>query len=404
MDVGDEGGGALAESTRFWNYRPVTPQRPTFYEFFSGGGMARAGLGENWSCLFANDFDPMKAAAYAANWGDANLVCADVMAVKASDLPGVADLVWASFPCQDLSLAGDYRGLGPAGNTATTRSGAFWPFWKLIRDLVEEQRAPRLIVLENVYGALTSHQGKDFAAIASALSGSAYRFGAMVINARLFVPQSRPRVFFIAVRMGETIPDHIVGDGPRHPWHPAALVAAQANISTESRKKWLWWTMAPPAARNTVLADLIEDEPTGVRWHSSAETRRILDMMSPVNAAKVTAARKAKRKTVGCLYKRTRVDENGVRRQRAEVRFDDIAGCLRTPAGGSSRQTILVVEGGKVRSRLLSSREAARLMGLNDDYKLPPNYNDAYHLAGDGVCAPLVRRLAAALLEPIIAA
>ena len=75
---------------------------------------------------------------------------------------------------------------------------------------------------------------------------------------------------------------------------------------------------------------------------------------------------------VGAVYRRTRPDEFGIRRQRAEVRFDDVAGCLRTPSGGSSRQTILVVEGRTVRSRLLSPREAARLMGLDDSYELPP--------------------------------
>jgi DNA (cytosine-5)-methyltransferase 1 len=88
--------------------------------------------------------------------------------------------------------------------------------------------------------------------------------------------------------------------------------------------------------------------------------------------------------------------------QRAEVRFDEIAGCLRTPAGGSSRQIILVVDGSKVRSRLLSGREAARLMGLDDDYKLPARYNDAYHVAGDGVVVPVVSHLASALVEPIL--
>ena len=39
-----------------------------FYEFFAGGGMVRAGLGPGWSCLFANDIDPKKAASYARNW------------------------------------------------------------------------------------------------------------------------------------------------------------------------------------------------------------------------------------------------------------------------------------------------------------------------------------------------
>lgn len=90
--------------------------------------------------------------------------------------------------------------------------------------------------------------------------------------------------------------------------------------------------------------------------------------------------------------------------QRAEIRFDDVAGCLRTPSGGSSRQTIMVVDGKRVRSRLLSPREAARLMGLPDTYQLPKNYNEAYHLAGDGVAVPVVRFLAEHLLEPLLAA
>jgi len=126
--------------------------------------------------------------------------------------------------------------------------------------------------------------------------------------------------------------------------------------------------------------------------------------MSPANKAKVAAAIKTNRKIVGGVYKRTRRDKKGVKHQRAEVRFDDIAGCLRTPAGGSSRQTILVIEGEKVQSRLLSPREAARLMGLDDGYRLPKRYNDAYHVAGDGVCVPVVRHLAQNLLEPVIGA
>ena len=41
----------------------------SYYEFFAGGGMARAGLGPEWSCLFANDVDVKKGATYKANWG-----------------------------------------------------------------------------------------------------------------------------------------------------------------------------------------------------------------------------------------------------------------------------------------------------------------------------------------------
>jgi hypothetical protein len=77
-----------------------------FYEFFAGGGMARAGLGDGWKCLFANDFDYKKGETYRKNWGDKELRTLDVGKLRTSDLPGSADLAWASFPCQDLSLAG----------------------------------------------------------------------------------------------------------------------------------------------------------------------------------------------------------------------------------------------------------------------------------------------------------
>ena len=159
--------------------------------------------------------------------------------------------------------------------------------------------------------------------------------------------------------------------------------------------------MPTPAHRNTVFADLIEEMPDSVNWHSVAETSKLLGQMSPTNLAKVEAAKRAGRRMVGTVYKRTR-NEGGVKYQRAEVRFDDLAGCLRTPAGGSSRQVIIVVDGDHIRSRLISSRETARLMGLPEHYHLPKNYNEAYHLTGDGVAVPVVRHLAQYVIEPLL--
>src|SRR4051794_17161968 len=82
-----------------------------FYEFFAGGEMARAGLGDGWTCTFANDFDFKKAAAYQSNWGADDLHVDDIRQVKLQQLDGTADLAWGSFPCQDLSLAGSGAGL-----------------------------------------------------------------------------------------------------------------------------------------------------------------------------------------------------------------------------------------------------------------------------------------------------
>ena len=146
-----------------------------FYEFFAGGGMARIGLGPGWSCRFANDIDESKASAYQRNFQDSDeLVVDDIAKVAVADLPGRAHLAWASFPCQDLSLAGNGAGL------KGERSGMFWEFWRLVQGLRAGHRAPRIIVLENVYGAITSHQGRDMAAICGALGGEGYRFAPLV--------------------------------------------------------------------------------------------------------------------------------------------------------------------------------------------------------------------------------
>ena len=370
----------------------------SFYEFFAGGGMVRAGLGPDWSCLFANDIDPIKGASYERNWGDDELHVADVANLTVEDLPGTADLAWASFPCQDLSLAGSGGGL------EGERSGTFWPFWNTVKALASVGRAPSIVVLENVCGALTSHEGKDFAAIGGALESVGYRFGALVIDAVHFVPQSRPRLFVIAVARNRPIPDRLVSAEPDGQWCTGALIEAHRKLPEQLRAGWQWWHLPVPREREAVLSDLIEKSPGGVKWHTKSETKRLVKLMSPVNLAKVTAAKEAGHKVVGTVYKRTRPNKKGVRKQRAEIRFDDIAGCLRTPTGGSSRQTVVFVEGNDVRSRLLSPRETARLMGLPDDYKLPEKYNEAYHLAGDGVVVPVVRHVAEYILEPLLGA
>lgn len=369
----------------------------SFYEFFAGGGMARAGLGPHWRCLFANDFDAKKGLIYQANWGTGGeLLVGDVRDIGLDALPDTPDLVWGSFPCQDLSLAGGGAGL------EGRRSGAFFPFWDLIGGLAEQARAPRIVAVENVCGALTSHGGRDFEAICRTFTGAGYRVGALVIDAELFVPQSRPRLFIVGVEGGAEIPPGLLGEGPEGPFHTAALRRAVGALPTGLREAFVWWRLPAPALRRTTLADLIDEAPEGVEWHTQAETKRLLDLMSEVNLQKVETARAAGRRMVGGVYRRTRRDAEGRKVQRAEVRFDDVAGCLRTPAGGSSRQVIMVVEGWRVRTRLISARETARLMGLDDDYLLPANYSDAYHLTGDGVVAPVVRHLAEHLFEPIV--
>lgn len=370
----------------------------TFCEFFAGGGMARLGLGKNWKCVFANDICEKKATAYRTNFdGAPELAVRDIRSITLADVPFAASLAWASFPCQDLSLAGDRAGL--KGH----RSNTFWSFWNLIAALADEDRAPRVIVLENVIGAISSNGGSDFRSIIGAIASAGYRVGALIINAVHFVPQSRPRLFIVGAHSSIEIASNLVLPAAAGLWHTDSLKNAHNQLPASLSDSWIWWNLPVPPSRPNKLETLIEQEPLGVEWHTTNETNRLLKMMSEANLKKVEQAARLGKPVIGTVYRRTRHTNQGRRAQRAEVRFDQISGCLRTPVGGSSRQTILVVNGSSVRSRLLSSREAARLMGAPESYALPKNYNEAYHLMGDAVVVPVVSWLGKHLLYPLAA-
>ena len=344
-------------------------------EFFAGAGLVRLALEPEWRCVFANDSSEKKASVYRANFGDRELHVGDVADLQAVDLPD-AEMAWASFPCQDLSLAG-WR-----GGMSAPRSGTFWSFWRLMREMGE--RRPRLIVLENVVGLL---YGDGFRGLCEALASLDLRFGAMVVDARWFLPQSRPRVFLVA---SNSPPDDLTGFVD---WSaPPGLVRAYENLPPDLRERWVWWSLPRPAAPAPMIESLIEDDAPDARWLAAEEVDRLCSMMTPRNRRKLDHAGRS----IGFLYRRTR---DG--RQRAEVRFDGMAGCLRTPEGGSSRQTVVFVDGDRIRMRLLTAREAARLMGAPEDFRLPESYNDAYRAMGDGVAVPVIRWMSLKLLIPL---
>jgi DNA (cytosine-5)-methyltransferase 1 len=370
-----------------------------FYEFFAGGGMTRAGLGESWKCLYANDKDDLKAKVYAANWGEAHFDHKDISEVNAKDLSEMADLAWASFPCQDLSVAGSGLGIGLADGSEGTRSGALWPFLDLMAEQKKRHRQPPLIVLENVVGLLTLEGGRDFAAICESLSRLGYRFGAVVIDARYFVAQSRPRVFIVAVKRDVGIPRKLQADGPVKEWHTKILQRAFEGLDARLQREWIWWDLGKaPKPSPGALKKVIQED--GVQWNTQAETNRLISLMTPSHLNRLREAKKLGVMQIGSLYLRMR-KENGVNHQRAEITFAPTLGCLRTPRGGASRPRIIVVKDGTVRTRLLSAGEAARLMGLPKSYVLPDVYHPAFKIIGDGVVVPVVRFLADRLLEPI---
>lgn len=367
----------------------------TLAEFFSGGGLVRAGLGEKWITCFANDIDAKKCRTYRQNFGGDVLYEGDIADVRAETLQQNIDLYWASSPCQDFSLAGHRRGLDGK------KSSAFFPWINIVRQAVSSGFGPKIIAFENVSGLISSNSGSDFRAIIAAFHELGYRVGALEIDAKLFLPQSRPRMFVVAVRSDIDLRHAPIGHGPNPPFHSDRLASFAKSLSSKEKENWIWWDVDASIPQKTLLTDCLESNVSG-GWLPNHEVARYFSMMSPLHRQRIHDIQEQGQSIVGTIYKRGRADATGQVRQRVEVRLDGLAGCLRTPGGGSSRQTVIFVTPYETRMRLLTAREAARLMGVDDGYILPASYNEAYKIFGDGVAVPVVRHLAETIFEPVL--
>ncbi len=351
--------------------------KPSFLEFFAGSGLVSQALAPYFSVAWANDVCPKKAAVFQANHDADLLHLGSVAEVKGRDLPDAA-LSWASFPCQDLSLAGKAQGIH------ASRSGLVWE-WLRVMD--EMRRRPSVIAAENVVGLVSSKNGKHYQKLHFELIDRGYVVGAMVLDAARWLPQSRPRVFVVGVSadLCSCVPSRLMSDGPT--WlHSAAVIKAAAGL-----EQWIWWNMPEPVPRQRNLSDIVD------RSAPCADAKTVRHTLSLIPEAHMKRLNDSGL-DVAPGYKRIR---NG--KQVLELRFDDVAGCLRTPCGGSSRQYLVLRRNGEWTTRLLTVDETAALMGAPKGYKIPGSYNDGYRAMGDAVAVPAVRHLAKHLLAPLAA-
>jgi DNA (cytosine-5)-methyltransferase 1 len=364
-----------------------------FAEFFAGIGLVRMGLERSgWVCAFANDIDPKKLEMYREQFPDADghFVLGDIRQIDGRHLPQV-DLATASFPCTDLSLAGARAGL------AGEHSSALWPFLEVLHKV--EQIRPGLVLLENVPGFLTSHKGADFKSALSALNRLGYEVDAFIIDAARFVPQSRPRLFVVGLYEPAA---SLVKERPRRQasfFESEARPAALARFILENEDvRWRIRDLPSLPDGGTSLADILEDLPDDApEWWSEERAAYLLNQMSPRHRALADGMVMGSDIAVGTVFRRIR---NG--RFMAELRVDGIAGCLRTPKGGSGRQILFVAGRGAYRTRLLTPRECARLMGA-DDFKIAVPVNQALFGFGDAVCVPVIDWIARNYLNPVLA-
>jgi DNA (cytosine-5)-methyltransferase 1 len=355
----------------------LSGQKAKCLDFFAGCGLATEGLRTNFDVVWANDNCPKKRETYVRNHPDHPFASESIQEISGLGLPPVS-LSWASFPCQDLSLAGKLGGIDAA------RSGLVW-HWLRIMD--EMAKRPPVVVAENVQGLLTASGGSHYRLLHEALTRPerGYKVGAVVLDALYWVPQSRPRVFVIGVR-GDVDIAGLTGDPD---WcHPASVLKAAEGV-----RDFVWWKLPKPPVRKKGLSDLVDlseplDDPDKAAHNLGLIPPKHLDRLQ-------SQVRNGQSVFPG--YKRIRQGQ-----QFLELRFDDVAGCLRTPGGGSSRQHLVVKNGRGLGTRLLTVREAARLMGVRESYKLPESYNDGYKAMGDAVAVPAVRHLARHLLSILV--
>jgi DNA (cytosine-5)-methyltransferase 1 len=360
----------------------------TVAEFFAGIGLMRAGLDRaGWTTTVANDIDPVKRKLYLNHFQGAgdHFLLEDIHKLTGKDIPTV-DLATASFPCTDLSLAGRRAGL------QGKHSSAFWGFVDILQSMGD--RKPPLILLENVAGFLTSNNGEDFKDALTALNQQGYAVDAFIIDAVHFVPQSRVRLFIVGRQADEPnlkIRNYL----PETELRPAKLVEF---IHQHPEIYWAINTALPklPAINNN-LSSVIEKVPkSNSIWWNRERVDYLLNQTFERHLSKIVELKEQKYYSYLTAFRRVR---NG--KSMAEIRFDGIAGCLRTPKGGSARQILLEVGKGEINIRLLTPRECAKLMGA-DDFTLSGTANEALFGFGDAVCVPVVSWIAENYLNPEI--
>lgn len=361
---------------------PQTAVVPRAAEFFAGIGLVRVALeSAGFSVVFANDIEPFKASLYASHLDASEFLLGDVRLISGEQVPDI-EIATASFPCTDLSLAGNRGGL------AGKHSSLFWSFHRILAEM--GTRRPGVVLLENVPSFATSNQGEDLRGAVEALNALGYSCDLLVVDARRFLPQSRPRLFIVGA-MNPPPSDPPVADDPLRPaWLQKPLIDSGLRLHRVALE-------LPPPDRRT-LADIVEplasDSPL---WWPTDRHDAFVQSLSPINRDRLGDMANSPETVWATAYRRTR---HGTATW--EIRADAISGCLRTARGGSSKQAMVEAGNDCVRVRWMTPLEYARLQGA-DDFPVahfPPNR--VLFGFGDAVCVPVVSWLARAYLRPLV--
>ncbi len=231
-----------------------------------------------------------------------------------------------------------------------------------------------------------------------ALNNLGYYIDILALDASNFVPQSRQRLFIVGVRGDIIEQDTFITNENRQFYECNVRPKAVADyVLLHPEIRWLLRQLPNQPKRKNHLEDIVEDIPDESKeWWSTGRVDYLLNQMSAKHRKIVERMMSNSHYSYGTIFRRVRKGKS-----MAELRTDGLAGCLRTPRGGSGRQILLKAGDGKCFARLLNPRECARLMGA-DDYVVTVPLNQALFGFGDAVCVPVIEWLANYYLNPLI--
>lgn len=328
--------------------------------------LTRAG----YDAVFAHDISLTKQTIYEANFGKGEFIRGDIRDLTGSQVPDVG-VATASFPCTDLSLAGNRAGMDGE------ESSMFREFYRVLDEMGD--RKPKTAILENVIGLATSQGGADLTEAISSLNRLGYCCDLVMVDAKWFVAQSRPRVFVLATQTQLSDITSWVPSRLRPSWI-GRFVEQHPDLSMQAAR------LPDPPEQNAHLVHYVDHcDARDDQWWSGTRLDSFVDSLSPMQSERLERARCSDLRNFATAYRRTRYGKPVW-----EIRTDDIAGCLRTGRGGSSRQALVEAGQGEVRVRWMTAREYARLQGAPDILFGEVTEAQARFALGDAVCVPAV--------------
>lgn len=279
----------------------------------------------------------------------------DITKIDEKTLPKGIDLVTYGFPCQDISIAGEQKGLFN-NDGALTRSGLFFEALRII-----EETKPKIAIAENVKNLTGKRFEKQFEIILTALERAGYNNYWQVLNAKDFgIPQNRERVFIVSIRKDIDTGEFVFPVG-----FPLALRLADILEPAVDEKYYLPNVQIEKLHINPTVAP----EPTGkinmigmLDIKGNEQVRRVYgtDGVYPT----LNTMQGGNRQPKVAVAMRGRYNAAGQVEQNIEVSEREYANALTTVQKDSM---IAEPTGENFRIRKLTPKECFRLMGFTDD-------------------------------------